>query len=454
METMDFTVCLRVTIARTGANLNEVCKAAKETIQKELPARMVEAIVHGMQEEVLRVMTGPGEEERKQAWGSHEKRGTPGIECESARFERRGYRPSPREVKTDLGTIRYRVAYVRCLECGTWVQALRQVLEIEKWERHSGSLERMVMEAVRETSYGRGEREVEARGGPPVPRSSAHRWVGARVLPERTAKGAISGMADGTAFKKWPGKKGELRVVLGLGKSNEVIPLGCYAGETWEEIGKQVAKKLKREEVQLELFAMDGELGLDEHLGTVLGRVSQRCTWHAPRQMVYALWRDKLKHEDRGPFFRELKSLIGIEIPAGSWEAIAPEDKQEIERKVAENKAQVREMIDLFRKKGYQHAAVYLERSLDRLYSNIELWLKTGIIAPRTTSILENIFRELGRRIKKLGYNWSDKGAAQMSRIVLLQHFDAQTWSTYWQQSLNLRSRCTITIEAIQQLAA
>jgi len=41
----------------------------------------------------------------------------------------------------------------------------------------------------------------------------------------------------------------------------------------------------------------------------------------------------------------------------------------------------------------------------------LRLWLETGIVCPRTTSIIENLIRELVRRLKKIGWNWSDAGA-------------------------------------------
>ena len=41
-----------------------------------------------------------------------------------------------------------------------------------------------------------------------------------------------------------------------------------------------------------------------------------------------------------------------------------------------------------FQEKGYKHGAAYLGNLSDRLFTNIELWLKAGIIAPKATSLL------------------------------------------------------------------
>ena len=96
--------------------------------------------------------------------------------------------------------------------------------------------------------------------------------------------------------------------------------------------------------------------------------------------------------------------------------------------------------------KGYHRAAAYLRRARGQLFNHFRLWLETGIVAPRTTSVLENIIRELVHRLKKLGWNWSDPGAARMGRIVLLRRYDPEAWDQYWRERMNLQGRCHISI--------
>ena len=57
------------------------------------------------------------------------------------------------------------------------------------------------------------------------------------------------------------------------------------------------------------------------------------------------------------------------------------------------SKSEIKELIKTFREKGYKHGTAYLENLSDRLFANIELWLKTGIIAPKTTSLRERVIR-------------------------------------------------------------
>lgn len=67
--------------------------------------------------------------------------------------------------------------------------------------------------------------------------------------------------------------------------------------------------------------------------------------------------------------------------------------------------------------------------------------MATGIVAQRTTSLIENTIRELVRRLKKVGWNWSDAGATRMGRIVLVRRYRRAEWEAYWNDTLNLRGR-------------
>jgi len=109
-------------------------------------------------------------------------------------------------------------------------------------------------------------------------------------------------------------------------------------------------------------------------------------------------------------------------------------------------------LIDHLRARGHRRATTYLENARDHLFGHLELWLQTGIVAPRTTSIVENIIRELVRRLKKVGWNWSDRGAMLMGRIVLIRRYSPMEWHAYWQRRLNLRDRCTIRLVRFESL--
>lgn len=448
---MAVTISLRVSIDDQGANLNEICAAVRQAVAGELPAGVARVAIEALQESRIAALVSGAAAEH----GAHGEKGEQGRSCPCRDFRRQGFRSRERRVKSDVGEIGFRVGYVECRGCGRRWAPVLDVLGLGSRVRHSAGLERIVCEAVAETSYERGCAEVEGRGCAPVPRSSGHRWVVGRDLPESPAADAETGMADATVFKKHAGEYGQLRVVVGLDRQKRPIPLGCYTGKTWREITEDVKRKLREAgDPQLRLFTTDGELGLDDHLASTLASSAQRCTWHLPRDLYYALWKSGAGSRQRREFPHELAGLVAVELPAGSWEALRPEDREALEREVNEKRAQIEAMIATFREKGYWRAVSYLENALGRVFSHVELWLQTGIVAPRTTSILENILREIGRRMKKIAYNWRDKGAARMGNLVMLRHYDQPTWDAYWKQTLDLRDRCRIRIESIQCRAA
>jgi hypothetical protein len=47
--------------------------------------------------------------------------------------------------------------------------------------------------------------------------------------------------------------------------------------------------------------------------------------------------------------------------------------------------------------------------------------------------------REVGRRIKKFAFNWSEKVCEKMTRINLKIITDPKSWESFWDQKLKLR---------------
>ena len=78
--------------------------------------------------------------------------------------------------------------------------------------------------------------------------------------------------------------------------------------------------------------------------------------------------------------------------------------------------------------------------------SYIENWLKTGISNPKVTSLVERMMREIKRRIKRIGYRWSEKGAEKMTRLILLQLSSTkQYWETHWQEKMGINANIKLT---------
>ena len=196
---MELTISLTVSIADGGANINEICAAVKESVVGKLAPMVAVEIVEGVQEHILAILCSPAGRRAKRGLGGHQVKGSDENRCRFRTFTRQGHRPGKRRLKTDIGNISFTVGYIECRGCGKRLAPILDVLDIKPREGHSPSLELMASEVISATSCKRGEDEVSARGSPPVPRSSAHRWVAGHDFPEGDPQGMVTGMADGVS---------------------------------------------------------------------------------------------------------------------------------------------------------------------------------------------------------------------------------------------------------------
>ena len=177
---------------------------------------------------------------------------------------------------------------------------------------------------------------------------------------------------------------------------------------------------------------------------------TQRCTWHGSRGLYHALWEDGLKKKESQPETDKIKQLIGIELPEGDFEILKEEDKELVKTKYESSKSEIKDLIKTFYQKGYRNGASYLEKLSGRLFTNIELWLKTGVIAPKTTSLLERVFREIGRRLKRIAWGWSDKAVTNISKMITIRQYSRNEWEQYWKEKLGIKGYFNIQIEEVQ----
>lgn len=369
--------------------------------------------------------------------------------CHGRKIQKRGYRNQPRVISTVFGRLELPIRVAECRTCGARYSPLLDALKLAPYSRKESNFEHEVIEAVIDTNY---RRLIEGRSID-ISLGGIHNMVvGSDVdkmdeIPiDMDDLSAI--MADGTGFKQQKGKKGELRAVIGVTTTGKVEPLGTFANTSWDEIEGIVKERFKQTKASGLPFIYDGEPGLDDFLSDVAE--PQRCAWHGPRGLYHSLWEDGLAKKESQPHLDHLKHLIGIELPATDYELIKEEDKHQVEEKYRSSKAEIVALIDAFRQKGYYHGASYLENLSQRIFTNVELWLKTGVIAPKTTSLLERIFREIGRRIKRIAWGWADTTVSKLSKMIILKKYSKEKWEQYWKQKLGIEGNFFIKIAHVE----
>jgi hypothetical protein len=447
----EISIALRFKLAIGEVTLNEIVYRLKE-FRDDLMLRILEEILKSYDDLICERLsqTRIYPSKARKGLGRHFKRGdAEGRFCRGRKVRKRGYRRNLRHVSTVFGQLKFPVRVVECCTCGASYSPLLSALKVGRYARRESNFEHEVIEAVIDTNY---RRLIDGRSIAISVGGIHNMVVGSdvdQVYQEPVSLEDLSGiMADGTGVKQYRGRKGELRAVIGVTTAGRVEPLGTFTNTEWSDIERTIKERIKEAEPYHIPFVYDGEPGLDDFLADVAE--TQRCTWHGPRGLYHALWEDGLKKKDSQPAIDKIKHLIGIELPEGDFELLKEEDKEPVKTQYDASKAQVQELIETFRQRGYTHGASYLENISDRLFTHIEMWLKSGVIAPKTISLLERVFREVGRRLKKIAWGWCDKAVTKLSKMILLKQYSRDKWEEYWKHKLGIEGHFHIEIASVE----
>jgi hypothetical protein len=143
----------------------------------------------------------------------------------------------------------------------------------------------------------------------------------------------------------------------------------------------------------------------------------------------------------------ELNDLLYLELPEVDADPLKSlEDKLKIEAHVLKMKKSIDDFITELKMMGYKKAKTFVENAKAQLFTYIENWVKTGITNPRVTSLVERIMREIKRRIKKIGFKWSERGAEKMTRLILLQLGSTKyLWDNHWAEKMGINAEINLT---------
>jgi hypothetical protein len=447
-------ITLRYNLAIGNVSLNEIVYQLKE-LRDLLMIRILGTILQNYDDLIAERLnrTDIYPSKARKGLGRHMRKDSDrGRLCRGRKVHKRGYRGKPRKISTVFGDIAVPIREVECLTCGARYAPLIGALKIGPYARRETNLEHEVIEAVIDTNY---RRLIDGRSID-ISLGGIHNIVVGSDIDETLKEPAsvkdLSGIAaDGTGVNQHKGRKGELRSVIGITKAGRVEPLGSFTNTSWQEIETAIKARIKEAEPYHIPFLYDGEPGLDDFLADVAD--SQRCTWHGPRGLYHALWEDGLKKKESQPETDKIKQLIGIELPEGDFELLKEEDKDQVKVKYESSKSEVKELIKIFYEKGYTHGASYIEKLSERLFTNIELWLKTGLIAPKTISLLERVFREIGRRLKRIAWGWSDRAVTNISTMIMIRQYSRDKWEKYWKEKLGIKGSFGIQIVSVESLS-
>jgi hypothetical protein len=172
---------------------------------------------------------------------------------------------------------------------------LKDFLNISKFQKVTNEFEKICMETVAKESFRFGTQTLNKLKHVDFNHRTLHGWF------KKTDSDNISVIyddietlfADGTGYKKFVSlekqekknklrdklnlkpieetKRGEVKVMLGVNTSGEVVPLGAWTQESWKDVGNLIHKannqnkKIAPKKVANILVA-DGEIGLNKGL--------------------------------------------------------------------------------------------------------------------------------------------------------------------------------------------
>jgi hypothetical protein len=366
----------------------------------------------------------------------------------------------PRKIRTRLGVVDLpRITRVKCKHCGKTFVPLALMCGLEKHQTMSNELAKLVLEQCAQESYRVAAGNIHEMTAAKECHSTFRRWVlktdaDEIRVPEGTME-AVPGVlyADGTKCKSVGADghacKGDVKVLLGVRNEGTVFPIGTWTGhETWQDISDQLAKR----QVKFPdgtILVCDGEIGLAESLSK-LASDEQRCQWHVHRDLYHAMRMNGGKIKDVRPMQERLRGIMAIELPKESFAQVPEDQKASIKAKMEQAEKDLDVLISDIRSKGYAVAVNYLERAKHAMFGYVRRWLALGLVCPRASSFIERTMRAIGRRIKKLGYNWKDEGVGKIARIVLKLFTTEGEWEEYWRKRMDLNQSVMLNFKVME----
>lgn len=386
-----------------------------------------------------------------------------GVSCPRCKNDRHHvHSRKERKLRTSIGKVSLYLTRLSCAECKKSFCPFNMFLDIDRYSRKSREFEKLSLETVTNQSFRRSAKNLEDTLGFATPHTTLHRWFSKTEATSIAVNKKVDFLvADGTGFKKQKdlagSNRGEVRVVFGFNESGEVIPFGAWTRASWKDIGKYIksenhpSEKIKFKPIAKTLVT-DGE----EELVRALRKLAdnhQRCLFHMTYELVPLLrYQDIVSKDEAIKLSQTLGECVYIDLPKQDAEPLKSlEDKLNIEIKLRDMRKAIDAFSDELRMRGYKKARTFVENAKAQLFTYIENWIKTGISNPRVTSLVERTMREIKRRIKKIGFAWSERGAERMTRLVMLQLSATKGhWENYWTSKMGSNANVKLSFLGVK----
>jgi hypothetical protein len=301
---------------------------------------------------------------------------------------------------------------------------------LERWQQSTTELQAQVAAQPLEQPYEKALQTSDDSLRSTVSAMTAHRWI-----QEKGQQGHFTAFADlegatllfdSTQVKADENARG-VATHLGIAVLDRyeqdgrprlrTKPIAFGVDQPWKELLAPL-QGLKPERI-----LYDGEEGLADVLRETFPQAKQqRCLWHLPRNLYWALYQDGWRKQQSVGWQKAVSRVI-------YHPELTPQEAIRWMRKI----------IAQLRRRGGEHGAAYLEAALDEIFTY--RYHPEGLFRDRdeaalgqammATGPIERQMRELNRRTD-IGARWSVSGIQHLLALRLIFTFDPEQWFRLW----------------------
>ena len=423
------TLALTAELPELGGSLTwSQLEAWAVAMREELPAAALAAALEDLQDRLIDQVCGPKWLPVRDLPAPF---GCPGCGVMSD-FARKGKRTRMRRFTTAAGVVEVRLANVGCRSCGRVFAPLLLLLDLSG-KRRTDRLMIELAELASQMSFARAG-AVAASFGLPGSAGRAHAAV-ADLAPllagigRPEAPGAPAGadvvILDGTGMRASSRRLGvNCNIALGVtGRGGprrrrraETVLLGLTVAQPWSAMADQL-RDLRPPAV----VVVDGEIAITSLAESVWPDVPiQRCWWHLPRALRWALYADKAPHPWANTKRAELVALL---------HRVAHERLTQGQALAAYD-AFTATITD----EGHHAAGELLAGARDQVFTCLRPDVRARLAhlgGPELGSgVLERVMRELNARTDIGGSRWSVDGLRDLITVQLARMTNHPAWTT------------------------
>lgn len=431
------TLALTADVPDLGGSLSwSQLEAWAVAMRDEVPAAALAAALESLQERLIDQVCGPKWMPVRDLPAPF---GCPGCGAMSD-FARKGMRTRLRRFDTAAGIVRIRLANVGCRSCGRVFAPLLLLLDVSG-RRRTDRLSVELAELATQMSFSRAG-AVAGRFGLPASAGRAHQAV-ADIAPRLHAVGAAGVgpsrsevvILDGTGMRAGTRRLGvDCNIALGITARSgprrrprvSTALLGLTLGQGWSTMAEQL-----RDLDAPAMVVVDGEVAITALAQTVWPDTPiQRCWWHLPRALRWALYADKADHRWANERRVELVELLHR----------AARESLTVDQALADYDDFTTGMA------AHHGASELLVGARDQVFTCLRPELRARLSAlggPEMGSgVLERVMRELNARTDIGGSRWSVAGLRDLITLQLARMTDHPAW-----QALQAQTRPANTID-------